>query len=127
MRHDLLADVLSAIKNAERVGKNSCKVLKSKLVENVLLLMKKYGYIKDIEHDKEEKYKLIVKLNGKINNTNIIKPRFSVKKDEFEKWERRYLPAYNIGILIITTSHGVMSHKDAKNKGIGGKLLAYVY
>ncbi len=127
MQHDPLADALSAIKNAERVGKKLCRVPKSKLIRNVLSVMQNYGYIGEVKDDEKERYKLLVELKGRINDTNAIKPRFSVKKDEFEKWERRYLPAYNIGILILTTSKGVMSHEEAKKLGIGGKLLAYVY
>jgi len=44
-----------------------------------------------------------------------------------EKFEARYLPAQDFGILIITTNRGVMTHSDAKKMGVGGKLLAYVY
>ena len=50
-----------------------------------------------------------------------------MKKDEFEKWERIYLPSKDIGILVVSTSKGVMSHHEAKKLGIGGKLLGYVY
>ncbi len=46
---------------------------------------------------------------------------------EFEKWETRYLPAQDFGLLILTTNSGVMNHYDAKDARIGGKLLAYVY
>ena len=44
-----------------------------------------------------------------------------------EKWESRYLPARDFGILILTTNQGVISNKKAKELGIGGKLLGYVY
>jgi small subunit ribosomal protein S8 len=50
-----------------------------------------------------------------------------VKRDGFEKYEKRFLPAFNYGILIVTTPNGVMTHEDAKKEGIGGRLLAYVY
>ena len=48
-------------------------------------------------------------------------------KDEFEKFEKRYLPAKNFGILIVTTPEGIMTHNEAKERGIGGRLLAYMY
>ena len=50
-----------------------------------------------------------------------------MKKDGFEKFERRYLPAKGFGILIVSTSIGMMTNEEAKIKMIGGKLLAYVY
>jgi small subunit ribosomal protein S8 len=66
-------------------------------------------------------------LEGRINNCGVIKPRYSVQKTELEKWESRYLPAQDFGVLILTTTAGVVSHMKAKELGVGGKLLAYVY
>jgi len=128
MQHDLLADALSAIKNAERVGKKEVEVKASKLIGNVLKLMKEKGYIgnfKFVQDGRGGKFK--IELKGKIVDCNVIKPRFSVKVEEFEKWEKRYLPAYNVGILILTTNKGVMDHSKAKKLRVGGKLLCYVY
>jgi len=129
MLNDTLADALSAIKNAEMVGKFEVVVKpSSKLIANVLKIMKDYEYIEEFEFiDDGKSGKFIVKLKGRINKCGVIKPRFSVKVREFEKWESRYLPARNLGILILTTSKGVLSHHEAKKLGIGGELLAYVY
>ncbi|MCD6542744.1 MAG: 30S ribosomal protein S8, partial [Thermoplasmata archaeon] len=68
-----------------------------------------------------------VELKGTINDCKAIKPRYPIKRDEMEKWESRYLPARDFGILILTTNQGVISNKKAKELGIGGKLHAYVY
>ena len=124
MKHDILADCMSALKNAESVGKEECLVPASNLIKNVLEVMKKNGYIEDFERV-ENKFR--VKLNHKINDCNVIRPRFSVKIDEFEKWKKRYLPARGFGILILSTNQGVKDHREAEKKGIGGKLLCYVY
>ena len=71
----------------------------------------------------------IIKLNllGNINKCGVIKPRFSTKKHNYEKWEKRYLPAKDFGVIIVSTPQGIMTHIEAKEKGIGGKLLAYCY
>ena len=71
--------------------------------------------------------KFIVELEGNINKCGVIKPRHAVKKDEFEKFEKRFLPAKNFGILIVTTPEGIITHYEAKERGIGGRLLAYMY
>ena len=42
-------------------------------------------------------------------------------------WETRYLPAKNFGLLILTTSQGVVTHEQARQAGIGGELLGFVY
>lgn len=129
MQHDPLADALCHMKNAEHRGKQECYIEPaSKLIGRVLKVMQESGYIKQFEHVENERagsYRVILK--GAINKCNIVKPRFSVKKAEFEKFEARYLPAQDFGLLILTTTQGVVSHKMAKEMGIGGKLLAYVY
>jgi len=129
MLNDPLADALATIKNAEMVGKRECMVKPaSKLVGRVLKVMQDYGYIEAFEWIDDGKGGIFkVKLKGNINNCNVIKPRHAIKKGEFEKWEARYLPAENFGLLILTTNKGVISQHEAKKEGIGGRLLAYVY
>ncbi|MCD6522853.1 MAG: 30S ribosomal protein S8 [Candidatus Diapherotrites archaeon] len=126
---DPIADALSAIKNAENVGKSECIVKPaSKLLGNILKVMQKEGYIGEfefIDDGKSGKYR--VKLIGKINNCGAIKPRFAVKKDEYEKYEKRYLPAQNVGFLVISTPFGVMTQKEAIKRGTGGRAIAFVY
>jgi len=63
----------------------------------------------------------------KITKCGAISPRFKVKTDEFNNWEQQYLPAYDRGMLLVTTNQGVMSHHEATQKGIGGFLIGYVY
>jgi len=128
MLQDPLADVLSTIKNAERVGKKNCTTPASKLMKSVLKVMQTHGYIGAFEFIEEEKKgKFKVELKGRIIDSNVIKPRFSVKVDDFEKWEKRFLPAREVGILILTTPKGIIDHKKAKQLHTGGKLLAFVY
>jgi len=123
-----LADVLSAIKNGERVGKTDCVAPASKLVKEVLKVMQKEGYIGVFEFiDDGRSGKFKIELKKKVNDCNVIKPRYAVGKDEFEKYEKRYLPARGFGILLVSTTKGVMKHQEAKEKNVGGKLLAYVY
>lgn len=124
MKHDLLSDCLSVINNAERVGKSNCSVPNSNLIKNVLEVIRKAGYIGEFVVEERE---ISVQLFGKINRIRVIKPRFSIGSREYDSWERRYLPAKNMGILIISTSKGVMSQKEAIKNGLGGKLLGFVY
>jgi small subunit ribosomal protein S8 len=126
---DPLADALSLIKNAEDIGKPDCTISPvSKLIGSVLKVMKDKGYIGEFELIDDGKSGLFkVQLKGKINKCGVIRPRHSVKNIEFEKWEKRFLPAMDFGLIILTTSQGVMTHSEARETGIGGQLLAYVY
>lgn len=129
MLNDPLANALFLMKNAEMKGKGTCAIQpSSKLIEGVLNLLKEKGYISEFEYIDDGKAGVFqVKLLGNINNCGVIKPRYPVKREELEKWESRYLPAQDFGLLILTTTEGIMSHAEAKKNGIGGKLLAYVY
>lgn len=126
---DTLTNAMSTIKNAEKVGKSKCEIKPaSKLIGNVLRVMKEHGYIKGFEYVEDHRGGIyVVELSGKINECGSIRPRFSVKKTEYEKFEKRFLPARDFGILIVSTNRGVMSQKEAIEKGLGGVLLAYVY
>ncbi len=128
MLQDTLADALCTIKNAERLGKGECTINASKLIREVLKLLEAKSYIGTFEFvndGKSGRYR--VELAKKIIDCNVIKPRFSVKVDEFDKWEKRFLPSRELGMLIISTPKGVMDHRKAKEINTGGKLLGFVY
>jgi small subunit ribosomal protein S8 len=128
LNKDNLADALVAIKNAERVGKKECVTPASKLIKNVLKILQAKDYIGSFEFiDDGKSGKFRIELKGKIIDCNAIKPRFSVRVEEFEKFEKRFLPARDIGILILSTPKGIIDHKKAKELKTGGKLLAYCY
>jgi small subunit ribosomal protein S8 len=129
MMHDLINDAIVNIKNHERLGKSQCVVRPtSKLLIEILRIFQREGYIGEFELMEDKRGGQIrIKLVRKINDCGVIKPRFPVKHDEFPMWEKRYLPARDFGILVVTTPNGVMSHKEAKENMTGGRLLAYVY
>ncbi len=126
---DTLANALSTIRNAEVLGKSEVYIRPaSKLVMNVLKVILDYGYIGQFRFIDDGRAGVVhVQLLGRINEIGVIKPRFPVKYRDIEKWEKKYLPAQDFGIIIISTDHGVMSHYQAKEKRIGGRLLAYAY
>ena len=127
---DPVADALIQIKNAEFASKTECTIKPaSKFVGEVLRVAKENGYITDFSKEEEKKGidKYTVKLNGKINTFKAVKPRYAVKKENYEKYEKRYLPARDVGVLIVSTSQGLMTHRQAKEKSIGGRIIAFIY
>ncbi|MEM3422425.1 MAG: 30S ribosomal protein S8 [Candidatus Bilamarchaeaceae archaeon] len=125
---DYLADALNTIKTHEYVGQKRCTIKASKLVGEVLRILKERKYLKDFKFIDDGRGGLFeVELDGRINNCGVIKPRFPVKKNEWAKTEERYIPGVGIGLLIVTTPFGIMTNEDAENRKIGGRLLAYVY
>ena len=129
MLNDPLANMMSLILNNEEIGRPECLIKPvSKTIKELLMVMKKNGYIGDFKEIEDGRGNYI-KLNliGNINRCGVIKPRYSVKNIDFEKFEKRYLPAKDLGILFISTPRGIMTHYDAKSKKTGGRLLAYCY
>ena len=127
--NDPLANALSSILNAEKIGKTECIIKPiSNVIKTVFTIIKENNYIGDFREINDQRGNYIkINLLGRINKTGVIKPRFAVKKDNFEKFEKRYLLAKDFGIIIVSTSKGIMTHTEAKKKRLGGRLIAYCY
>ena len=125
--NDTLANAMSKIMNAEKVGKSECVVKpSSKLIKTVLTLLQDEGYLGGFDEMKDSMGdRLVVQLLGKVNKCGAVKPRYSISVDMFERFEKRYLPAKNFGIILISTSKGLMTHDNAQENKNGGKLIAY--
>ena len=126
---DTLANGLTTIINNEIRRKRECIINQaSKLLGRVLRVMQLNGYIGEFEFiDDGRSGKFRVQLLGRVNKCGAIKPRIPISYKEIENWEKQFLPSRDIGVLVFSTSKGVMSHKEIKEKKIGGRLLAFVY
>ena len=129
MQFDPLSDAFVRIYNAEQAGHYEVSINPaSKLLESMLTIMQSSGYVGEFERIADGRGDAFrVELVGAINRCGVIKPRHSVKRADFEKWESRYLPARDFGLLIVSTNQGVMNHHDAKKERVGGRLLAYIF
>lgn len=127
--NDPLANVLSFILNYEHTGKPQVATKdNSKLIRGVLQIMQEKGYLGSHEEIEDSKGNLLViNLIGSINKCGVIKPRYQISLDRFERYEKRYLPSKDFGIIIVSTNQGLMTHTEAKEKGIGGTLISYCY
>jgi len=124
-----LTNALNTILIHEERHKKECIISPaSNLVGTVLRLIQSMGYVGEIEFiDDGRQGKLRVQLFGRINDCKAVKPRFSVKVKGIEKYEKRFLPSRDMGTLILSTPKGVMTHDNAKQQNLGGRVLAYVY
>jgi small subunit ribosomal protein S8 len=126
---DTLTNGLITIINNELRNKRECIISPaSKLLGRVLRIMQLNGYIGEFEFiDDGRTGKFKVQLLGRINKCSAIKPRFAVRVGEFEDWEKKFLPSRDVGLMVVSTSKGVMAHREAEEKNMGGRLLAFVY
>ena len=126
MSHDVVADGLNMIKNANRAGKKNIEIKKiSNLLIEILKIMKHKDFIKKYKINSKEK--TVEVTIGDLTECKAIKPRYTVAMKDIEKYTRRFLPARNFGYVIISTSKGLMTHQEAQENKIGGSLIAYFF
>ncbi len=126
MSHDVVADGLNMIKNAKRARRNSVKIKRiSNLLIEILKIMKQKEAIK--KYKINSKNKSVEVTLGDIIECKAIKPRFSCDVSQIEKYRRRYLPARNMGTMIVSTNKGIMTHEEAQKENVGGCLIAFFY
>ncbi len=129
MLNDPISNALSKILNAEKVSKSSCIIKPiSNTIKKILRIMQDKRYIGEFEEVEDGKGGYIkINLIGHINKCGAIKPKYPIKKGGFEKFEKRYLPAKEFGVILVSTNQGIMTHTEAKEKRLGGILLTYCY
>jgi len=126
MAQDIIADAMNMIRNAKKAKKEVVEVHRiSNFLIEVLKIMKKKEAIKKYKID--TKNRAVEITLGDFMECKVIKPRFMVKKDEIEKYRRRYLPARDMGTIVISTNKGLMTHEEAVQGGLGGSLIAFFY
>ena len=127
---DPIADLLTRIRNAAKVGKNQITVPASKLKLTILNELKKAGYIVDVEViDNKPQNTLVVTINEATENA-----RFTEINRLSKPGRRLYVGANEIpkvkngrGMVLVSTSKGVMNGFSAKKQKLGGELLMEIY
>jgi small subunit ribosomal protein S8 len=128
---DPIADLLTRIRNANRALKPDVQAPYSRLKAEVCGVLKREGYIADFYAEKKEDGKQVLRVQLKFTG----KERSIVGIKRISKpGLRTYVGSQDIprvlggmGISILTTSHGVMTGRDAKKAKVGGEVLAYVW
>ncbi|MGX7014758.1 30S ribosomal protein S8 [Vagococcus silagei] len=128
---DPIADFLTRIRNANIVRHDSLEVPASKIKLEIAKILEREGFVREVETIEDDKQGIIRvflkygKDNERVitNLKRISKPglRAYVKADEVPK------VLNGLGIAIISTSEGVLTDKEARERNIGGEVLAYVW
>jgi len=129
MDMDRLANAFTKIRNAVARMHATVNVSKSVMMSEVLSILKREGYIVDFKEAEGDRYFYTVELkyvNGKsilqgIKRVSKVSRRVYVKADAIPRVYNNY------GIAILTTSRGVMTDKEARNLGVGGEVICYVW
>ena len=127
---DPIADLLTRIRNANKMHHEKVSIPSSTLKLNILKVLKEEGFITDyvvIEDSKQNVIEVTLKYN---NNQAVIKGLRRISKPGLRKYtDVENLPKvlHGLGIAIISTSKGVMTDSEARKQQVGGEVLAYVW
>jgi small subunit ribosomal protein S15Ae len=126
---NILADALKTIVNAERKGQKQVLLRPvSKVLIKFLRIMQKHQYIGEFEIiDDHRSKKIVIELIGRINKCGVISPRYDILLPEFEKWTSNILPSRQFGHLILSTTQGIFTHEECRERHIGGKIIGFFY
>lgn len=128
---DPIADMLTRIRNALMVKKETVEIPSSNMKKAIADILLKEGYVKDVRFE-EDGYngKLVLTLKYTDKHQSVISGLERVSKPGL----RTYSGAANMpkvlggyGIAIISTNKGIMTDKQAKAQNVGGEVLCYVY
>ena len=128
---DKIADMLTRIRNANQMKYNSVEVIGPKMTLGIAEILKKEGYINDYIYEKNSNGdKLTINLKYGPKKERVITGLKRISKSGLRVYAKvDELPHVlnGLGIAIISTSEGLMTDKEARAKGLGGEVLAYIW
>ncbi|MBA4537029.1 30S ribosomal protein S8 [Bacillus aquiflavi] len=128
---DPIADMLTRIRNANMVRHEKLEVPASNVKKEVAEILKREGFIRDVEYIEDNKQGIIrIFLKYGPNNERVITGLKRISKPGLRVYAKaNEVPRVlnGLGIAIVSTSQGVFSDKEARSKQVGGEVLAYVW
>ena len=128
---DRIADMLTRIRNANQMKYETVEVLGSKMTLGIAEILKREGYIEYFKYTKDTKGdKLLLTLKYGEKKERVIQGLKRVSKSGLRVYAKtNEIPRVlnGLGIAIISTSKGLMTDKEAREAGLGGEVLAYIW
>lgn len=128
---DPIADFLTRIRNANMVRHESLELPASKIKKDIAEILKREGFIKNVEYMEDDKQGVIrVFLKYGKNNERVITGLKRISKPGLRVYAKAgEVPKVlnGLGIAIVSTSEGVFTDKEARAKNVGGEILAYIW
>ena len=131
MVQDKIADMLTRIRNANQLKYETVEVIGTKMTLGIAEILKREGYISDFTYEKNIKGdKLTLNLKYGEKKERVITGLKRISKSGLRVYAKSdEIPRVlnGLGIAIISTSKGLMTDKEARNAGLGGEVLAYIW
>nr|QCT81915.1 ribosomal protein S8 [Protea caffra subsp. kilimandscharica] len=132
MGRDTIADVITSIRNADMHKKGTVRIASTNLTENIVKILLREGFIENVrKHQETNKYFLVSTLQHRRNREGpyrtilkrISRPGLRI----YSNYQRIPRILGGMGIVILSTSRGIMTDREARLEGIGGEILCYIW
>ena len=130
MVNDTISDMLTRIRNANQMKYASVAVLNTKMTREIARILKEEGYINDYSNNEESKMLDLSLKYGENKKERVITGLKRISKPGLRVYAKHdELPRVlnGLGIAIVSTNKGIMTDKQARNAGLGGEVLAYIW
>nr|YP_010696874.1 ribosomal protein S8 [Hymenidium tsekuense]WCF69739.1 ribosomal protein S8 [Hymenidium tsekuense] len=134
MGRDIIADIITSIRNADMDRKRVVRIASTNITENIVKILLREGFIENVRKHKETKKSFLVltlrhRRNRKrsyinfLNLKRISRPGLRI----YSNYQRIPRILGGMGIVIISTSRGIMTDREARLERIGGEVLCYIW
>nr|YP_010306557.1 ribosomal protein S8 [Quercus guyavifolia]YP_010308835.1 ribosomal protein S8 [Quercus rehderiana]URW98015.1 ribosomal protein S8 [Quercus engleriana]URW98359.1 ribosomal protein S8 [Quercus senescens]ULU20748.1 ribosomal protein S8 [Quercus guyavifolia]ULU22208.1 ribosomal protein S8 [Quercus rehderiana] len=134
MGKDTIADIITSIRNADMNRKGTVRIPSTNITENLVKILLREGFIENArKHQENNKYFLVLTLRHRRNRKGPCKTVLNLKRISrpglriYSSYQRIPRILGGMGIVILSTSRGIMTDREARLEGIGGEILCYIW
>nr|QKN99240.1 ribosomal protein S8 [Saxifraga sinomontana] len=134
MGRDTIADIITYIRNADMHRKVTVRISSTSITESIVKILLREGFIENVrKHRENNKDFLVLTLQHRRNRKGPSQTILNLKRISrpglriYSNYQRIPRILGGIGIVIISTSRGIMTDREARLEGIGGEILCYIW
>nr|ASR93304.1 ribosomal protein S8 [Trema tomentosum] len=134
MSKDTIANILTYIRNADMNKKRTVRIPYTNITENIIKILLREGFIENMrKHQENNKYFLVLTLRHRRNKKGIYRTVLNLKQISrpslriYSNYQRIPRILGGMGIVILSTSRGIMTGREARLERIGGEILCYIW
>nr|YP_009767299.1 ribosomal protein S8 [Diptychandra aurantiaca]QIS97917.1 ribosomal protein S8 [Diptychandra aurantiaca] len=134
MGKDTIADIITSIRNADMNRKGTVRIPSTNITENIVTILFREGFIENVrKHRESNKNFLVLTLRHRRNRKGSYKTIFNLKRISrpglriYSNYQRIPRILGGMGIVILSTSRGIMTDREARLERIGGEILCYIW
>ena len=134
MGKDTIADILTLIRNADMNRKRTVKIPLTNITENIVKILLREGFVENVrKHRESNKYFLVLTLRYRRNRKGSYKSFLNLKRIStpglriYSNYPKIPKVLGGMGIVILSTSRGIMTDREARLEKIGGEIFCYIW